>query len=53
MFAGYYRNREATSEVLTSDGWLKSGDIGKQVCLRINTDRPVFLFVFVFVFQVN
>jgi len=28
--AGYYNNKEATSRILTSDGWLKTGDLGFQ-----------------------
>ena len=28
VFGGYYGNAEATAEVLTAEGWLRSGDIG-------------------------
>ncbi|WNJ94471.1 AMP-binding protein [Vibrio ruber] len=29
LFTGYYKNEQATREVFTDDGWLKTGDIGK------------------------
>lgn len=35
---GYYLNEEATKEVMTEDGWLKPGDIGKY-------DENKFLYV--------
>lgn len=29
MFSGYYNDSEATSQVFSSDGWLRSGDTGR------------------------
>lgn len=30
VFAGYFRDEQATRETLTGDGWLRSGDVGER-----------------------
>lgn len=45
VMLGYYKNPEATAEVITEDGWFKTGDIGRMEngCLKI-TDRKKEIF---------
>jgi len=38
IMKGYWRNAKATSEILTPDGWLKTGDI-----CRANKDGKFFI----------
>lgn len=38
VMTGYYKNQEATDEVFTADGWLRTGDLG-----NIDVDGNIFI----------
>ncbi len=38
VMQGYYKNKEATAEILSADGWLRTGDAG-----YIDADNYVYL----------
>ncbi|MCT4613290.1 MAG: AMP-binding protein [Marinifilaceae bacterium] len=38
VMLGYYKNEEATKEVFTDDGWLRTGDLG-----LIDTEQTIFI----------
>lgn len=47
VMAGYFENEAATRQVIASDGWLRTGDVGvldERGCLRI-TDRIKDMFI--------